>query len=99
MLRAKQIPSASSRSGRNLRFEALERRQMFAVGGGVTPPVITAFRAVNRMNYEWIFTGKVVDASAPVAGMIVQLGGVLAPYHISARVQKDGTFQVEEELR
>lgn len=96
MLRTKQIPSTSSHVGRRLRFESLERRLMFATN--VAAPVITQFGVSNPIKDTWIFTGKVADTSAPVAGMKVQFGGVLVPYHITATVQKNGTFEADEVL-
>ena len=69
---------------------------MFATS--VAAPVITQFGVSNPMKDIWIFTGKVVDAAAPVAGMKVQFGGVLAPYRITATVEKDGTFEADEVL-
>jgi hypothetical protein len=92
MLRAKSA-AKTARPGRPLRFESLENRQLLA-GASIAAPLITSFTCANPGPHKWTFTGKVVDTAEPVAGMKVTLGGVLAEYHLTARVRSDGTFTV-----
>jgi hypothetical protein len=61
---------------------------------GITPPVITEFNCACLGSNTWQITGTVTDTSEPVEGMKVNLGGVLADYHLEATVESNGTFKV-----
>ena len=61
------------------------------------PPVIT-FGALNTVSDVWDLEGTVTDNGKPVAGLNVTFGGVLSEYHLTATVQKNGTYSVSEML-
>ena len=61
-------------------------------------PVISDFGATQGMGDIWTFSGSVTDVDDPVEGMIVNLGGVLAGYSVTATVQADGTFSLTREF-
>ena len=61
-------------------------------------PVISGFHAVGESGALWIFEGTVTDVDDPVEGMVVNLGGVLASFNVTATVQADGTFSLTREF-
>lgn len=62
------------------------------------PPVITDFYGIAGLGTYWTFSGTVTDVDDDVAGMVVDLGGILAAYEFTAVVQQDGTFSLTREF-
>ncbi len=107
MLRAKPSSRRPRRSYRPLRFEPLENRALLNAGGivgassnssGGARPYIT-LNVVNEIADVWDFQGTVTDKSGPTAGLIVNFGGVLTKYGISATVNADGSYSTSDEIR
>jgi autotransporter-associated beta strand protein len=65
------------------------------IGAG---PWINDFCCINDAGDTWTLTGVVIDNVDPVAGDIVNFGGVLAGYNLSTTVQSNGGFSLTVEL-
>jgi hypothetical protein len=62
------------------------------------PPVISGFTAILELGDLWTFEGTVTDVDDPVEGMVVNFGGVLASFNVTATVEADGTFSLTREF-
>jgi hypothetical protein len=97
MLRAKPSSRRPSRRHRALRVEQLETRTMLSTNGVIGPPTpVITFMARHTIGDVWDLEGTVREKGVPVAGMTVTFGGVLAKYHLTAKVQANGTFRIAE---
>ena len=66
----------------------------FWVHVGVNPaPVISNFQGTSGPGDMWTFSGSVTD-NQPVAGLVVNFGGILEGDNLSATVQADGSFSL-----
>ena len=61
-------------------------------------PVISSFYSYDEGDDTWTFYGTVTDVDDDVEGMVVELGGILAGYDLTAIVASDGSFTVSERL-
>lgn len=61
-------------------------------------PVITHFYCINEIANFWTFTGDVSDVDDEVEGYVVNLGGVLAGYGLTATAREDGVFTLTVEI-
>jgi len=61
-------------------------------------PVISNFGGVQQLGDLWTFHGTVTDVDDPVQGMVVNFGGVLASFSVTATVEADGTFSLTREF-
>jgi hypothetical protein len=59
-------------------------------------PVISDFYGISEPGGLWTFYGTVTDVDDPVQGMVVDFGGVLANFSLTATVQADGTFSITQ---
>ena len=61
-------------------------------------PFISDFYCVCEGGNQWTISGTVTDNDDSVEGYTVELGGVLASYHLTANVASDGVFVLTVEL-
>ena len=61
-------------------------------------PEICDFGCVNDIGDYWTFSGTITDNDDPVEGDVVNFGGVLAGYNLTATAGVDGVFSLTIEL-